>query len=217
MLTQRLRSVLNEIPQGNWSVADIGADHSKLIVTAVLENRCSIGYAVDISYPSLIKGKNYAERKRVSQQIEFLHGNGFLPINNEIDYAVICGMGGNEITSILSQKDIAKTYILSPHQDAHVLRKYLNENGFTAVKDYVVYDKKFYPIIVAVKGNGVYSEKEIFLGKNLPKTDDYEVKNQRRLDYLEKQIGINLENKSQYKNELREEYEVLKEWQRSVT
>ena len=52
MLTKRLRSVLNEIPQGNWSVADIGADHSKLIVTAVLENRCSIGYAVDISYPS---------------------------------------------------------------------------------------------------------------------------------------------------------------------
>lgn len=217
MLTKRLRSVLNEIPQGNWSVADIGADHSKLIVTAVLENRCSIGYAVDISYPSLIKGKNYAERKCVSQQIEFLHGNGFLPINNEIDYAVICGMGGNEITSILSQKDIAKTYILSPHQDAHVLRKYLNENAFTAVKDYVVYDKKFYPIIVAVKGNGVYSEKEIYLGKNLPKTDDYEVKNQRRLDYLEKQLGINLENKCQYKNELREEYEVLKEWQRSVT
>ena len=126
-------------------------------------------------------------------------------------------MGGNEITSILSQKDIAKTYILSPHQDAHVLRKYLNENAFTAVKDYVVYDKKFYPIIVAVKGNGVYSEKEIYLGKNLPKTDDYEVKNQRRLDYLEKQLGINLENKCQYKNELREEYEVLKEWQRSVT
>ncbi|MGB4033262.1 MAG: tRNA (adenine(22)-N(1))-methyltransferase TrmK, partial [Christensenellales bacterium] len=59
-LDNRLNAILNEIKAQR--LADIGADHGKLIVSAVLTGRAETGIAVDISPQSLEKAKNLAKK-----------------------------------------------------------------------------------------------------------------------------------------------------------
>lgn len=212
----RLGYLLDTIPDCQEIIADIGADHGKLIVSALLAGKCKSGIAIDISEESLNKAKILAKEKKIDNRIEFYVGDGFTPIKNQsISLAIIAGMGGNEIVNILSQQHCCKYYILSPHQDSHVLRKYMMENDFKAIQDFIVFDKKYYPIILACKGKCDYKEEEIFLGKNFPSSIEYNNRNAYRKNYLENIIREAKSNSKGKKisNELLNEYEVLVKWQ----
>lgn len=209
-LGARLNAILQEIDYVD-TVADIGTDHGKLVVSAVLCNRAKRAIAIDISEKCLKKAEQLAVNYGVEHQIEFLVGDGFSPIKSKIDTAIIAGMGGLEIIHILN-KDIAKKYILVPHQDGYLLRKFLQDNDFFIEKDYVVKESKYYDIIVATKGKNNYTEAELFLGKDLPKSDFYEERNRFRAQRI-----TNIFNKHREGNSsktlsglLSEEMEVIK-------
>lgn len=171
----RLNAILQEIDYVD-TIADIGTDHGKLVVSAVLCNRAKKAIAVDISELCLKKAQQLATSKGVERQIEFFVGDGFSPIKARVDIAIIAGMGGLEIMHIMN-KDIANKYILVPHQDGYLLRKFLQDNDFFIEKDYVVKDTKFYDIIVAIKGKNNYNNTELFLGKNYPESAFYGERN----------------------------------------
>lgn len=215
-LSKRLSAILSVIPEGTDTLTDVGCDHGKLVVSAVLKGKCKSGIGVDISSDSLKKAIVLSGKEGVEDKITFLHCDGLTFLDNEkTDVCVIAGMGGNEITRIIDgDHDVVKTYILCPHQDAQVVREYMNARGLFAKKDFIVEDSgKFYPIIVTERGEERYSDEELFLGKNTPQTEEYELKNEKRLSYLSKIV----ENKpsDSLTKEIREEYEVLKRWQRS--
>jgi tRNA (adenine22-N1)-methyltransferase len=212
-LDNRLQAICDEIDSVNI-VADIGCDHGKLIVFAIVSNKAKKGIAIDISKESLKKAEKLAKEYDILDKINFLYGDGMLPIKEKtIDLAVISGMGAREIVKILKQKDIAKKYILVPHQDAHILRQYLKENNFFVIKDYIVKQQKFYPVIVIEKGNNNYSDSEVYLGKNLPKTaayQEYITIRYKTIDNIIKNAGYDL-----ICSDLKNEWEELNKWQNS--
>ncbi|HHU42740.1 MAG: class I SAM-dependent methyltransferase [Bacillota bacterium] len=172
-LDNRLNAILNEIKAQR--LADIGADHGKLIVSAVLTGRAETGIAVDISPQSLEKAKNLAKKYNVADRIEFLCSDGLEEVQGA-DCIVIAGMGANEIIKILSRKRIPDAvYITLPHQDTPYLRKYLFEENFFIKKDYIIKEnQRYYSVIIFVEGKSNYSKEELFFGKNTPPSAAFE-------------------------------------------
>ncbi|MDE6372610.1 MAG: class I SAM-dependent methyltransferase [Clostridia bacterium] len=175
-LGKRLTAVVKEIE--GVSLADIGCDHGKVSIAALLDGRVKRAIACDISSKSLQKAIDLANKCNV-QDIEFRAGDGLQVIkDSEVSCVVIAGMGGNEIMSILSHIPHGiKRLVLSPHRNAVELRQFLSEKGFYIDKDYVVKDgKKFYDIIVALTDSGkdcALDRRQLLLGKN-KKGGDFE-------------------------------------------
>lgn len=163
----RLEAVLGEIK--GESMADIGTDHGKVAVSAILHEKAKRVIAADISESSLKKARVLAESYGI-EDIEYLCSDGIKDLPYEPDSIVIAGMGGREIVSILQQRAVKSRLILMPHQDTWILRTYLLQKGVGIEKDFVVRDgKRYYDLIVVASGKK-YQENEIFLGKNLPET-----------------------------------------------
>ncbi len=216
-LTGRLAALYNEIPDNIETLADIGCDHGKIIVAAAISGKCKKGIGIDISSKSLSKAVSHAKNAGVANLIDFYNSDGFSVIDEKLSCVIIAGLGGIEICNILSQKHFANLYILSPHQDAYLLRRYMINNNLKAIKDYVIYDKnKYYTIIVAKKDKCDYSETEMYLGKNFPQNDNYALRNKYRLEYINTLIR-NTGNHSDISFELLKEREALLLWQKSKT
>lgn len=176
-LDKRLKCLLSEI-QGE-TIADIGCDHGKLAVSAVLGGFAKSTIAVDISAESLAKTSKLADICGVSDRISCRVGDGFMPIKERsVDTAVIAGVGGYEIAEILANCECeVKRFVLCPHQNADKARLALNTLGYSAVKDYIVESNgKFYPIIVAERCAEFmpYKKGELRFGINNPPTQAYE-------------------------------------------
>lgn len=193
-IDKRLKAIMNEI-QAN-TLADIGSDHGKVVVKAVLEKRAKRAVAVDISKDSLEKARRLSEEYGVVDKIEFLCSDGLKEVKSA-DCIVIAGMGANEIIKILKQKRFERAkYITIPHQDTSYLRQYLSQNNFCVHKDYVIKDaQKFYHIIVFEDGLSNYSEDELYTGKNKPKSncfEEYLLYRKKRINKIIKQAGQKL-------------------------
>ncbi len=168
-LGKRLTAVVKEI-EGK-SLADVGCDHGKVSIAAILEGKVERVIACDISSKSLQKAIDLAEKCQV-KDIEFRAGDGLQVIGDgEVSCAVIAGMGGNEIMNILSRIPLGiKRLVLSPHRNVVELRSFLSKKNIYIDKDYIVKDgRKFYDIIVAQIDSGKDCEidrGQLLLGKN---------------------------------------------------
>ena len=84
-------------------LADIGCDHGKVAVYAVLRGLTEKSIAADISEECLKKARALAKEKG-AESVEVRVGDGMRVLKeNEADNVVIAGMGGREIAKILSQ------------------------------------------------------------------------------------------------------------------
>lgn len=168
-LDERLSAVLEEI-KGSHRLIDIGADHGKLCVSAILKGYAERAVAVDISEKSLSKAEILAKDMRVDGKMDFIVADGADYNWTESDTVVIAGMGGTEILRIINGKVRPEKLVLVAHQDAPVLRRGLNERQWYAEKDYVVFSGgKYYNVICVTASGGIpFDEKEITVGKNSP-------------------------------------------------
>ena len=186
-LDKRLKQILSEI--NCETLADVGCDHGKLSVAAVITGRAKKAYAIDISEKSLVKTALLAKEHNLSDKIIPLCGDGLKPLKDKVDLVVIAGMGGNEIIKILTESNYRGNAILVPHQDPYKLRDFLS-NKFRIEKDYIVKaGRKFYPIIVLKEGCDTYTENEKFLGKNQPFTPTFYDFLQFRRGHILEMIG----------------------------
>ncbi|MBO5775838.1 MAG: SAM-dependent methyltransferase [Clostridia bacterium] len=204
-LDSRLKALLDDIK--GPVVADIGCDHGKLSVSALIKNKADKVIAVDISPLSLNKTIELANSECVSDRVDCRVSDGFEAITESLDTAVIAGLGGYEIKDILSKRvPQINRLIICPHQNAAVARKAINEFGFGAIKDYVTKSgDKFYQIIVAEKDAPAYAEEELRFGKNYPQNDDYLAMIKSRKKVLEDRF----EGRSIPEGEMLKEYEEL--------
>lgn len=208
----RLGAVLKLIGKADV-FADIGCDHGKLAAAAITSGAAKKCIAVDISAASLEKARKLSQKLGILDRMEFVEGDGFSKINTHVDVAVIAGMGGREIAKILNKPHSADRYILVPHQDASFLREYLNANGFSAKKDFVVKDGNYYDIIEAAAGNGNYSRPEIYFGKNYPPSDQFIPMLEERYTKLKAILdAIAAHNSGHVDKNLLEEWEEIKKW-----
>ncbi|MBD5099925.1 MAG: SAM-dependent methyltransferase [Clostridiales bacterium] len=175
-LDKRLRAVVDNVDSKVF--ADVGCDHGKVTVCAILEGRAQKAIACDISQKSLDKAIELAKKYELNN-VQFRCADGLKAIcDNEVDCVVIAGMGGKEIMSILDDipKGIKK-FVLVAHKNTIELREFLSDKKLYIDKDYVVEQGgKFYNIIVAICGGGKnceLSEEELYLGKNSKDNADF--------------------------------------------
>ena len=162
-MTKRLKIIASHIGKGNV-FADIGCDHG-LISEYVLKNHLfDKVIASDISDKSLDKAKKLLSK--YESKVTFIVSDGFSNFDTVPDEAVIAGMGGEEICSILtSAVALPEKLILSPQKNQRKVRELLIRKNYKIFDDYTVFDKKFYDIIVARKGSDFYNEVELEFGR----------------------------------------------------
>ncbi|MDR3186089.1 MAG: class I SAM-dependent methyltransferase [Christensenellaceae bacterium] len=170
-LDERLQALLSYIDCD--TLADIGCDHGKISLGAILSRKAKFVVAADISKSCLEKAITLANNFNLRDKIKFFVSNGFQSITRKVDQAVIAGMGGIEITKIMSHENCPSRLILAPHSKCDILREHISCNNYRIVCDNIVKSqKKFYPVIVLEKSSHkpCYCSSELMYGKNLPQS-----------------------------------------------
>lgn len=170
MRAKKRLCVIAEIIENQNVVADIGADHGYLSKMLIEQNRAKKVIATDISKKCLKKTEDLIKHFDFQEKIETRVGDGIDPLlEDEVDLAVIAGLGGQEIIKILSSQNLKgiKRFILQPAQNTPELRKFLIQNNFEIIKDFVVKDQHIFYNTLEVISEGQrksYSEEQILFG-----------------------------------------------------
>lgn len=204
---KRLLALCFEL-KGSNSFADIGTDHGKLPVYALLNNIVKKAIATDISAKSLHKARILSEKYALAVDIRV--GDGLQPIkNHEVDTVVISGMGSSEIIAIIDKRinDFSK-FILLPHKNPEKLREYLKERDIGIMRDKVVKEGKFYYHIITCSILNKWNNKHnIYIGRDNINNSDFEEYLTYRLEVLERLI-----KSSNHRQEFEEEKKELMKW-----
>ncbi len=177
-LSKRLQ-IISEMVIPCEIIADIGCDHGKLSCDILLNNKAKKVIATDISMPSLKKAEELA--KELDINVETRLGDGLKVIKEyEADACIIAGMGGDLICSIIENSlKVAKSMkymLLSPHTHTEKVRGFLNEKGFTIVKEKMIFEEdvnhyeggRFYTVMLVKNGiEAPYSAEEAEFGRYL--------------------------------------------------
>ena len=154
-LQPRLHAIAALVPDGARLV-DVGTDHGFIPVSLLLKDRICTAIASDIGAAPLDHARRTAQQYDVTERMEFRLCDGLNGISeSEVDTIVIAGMGGDNISAILSAAPWTKNgalLLLQPMSKAEVLRRYLPENGYEVIAEQLVADKgAIYPIL-SVRG-----------------------------------------------------------------
>lgn len=152
-LSKRLQAVAEMVTDGS-SIADIGTDHAFLPIELVRSGRISFALAMDINKSPLERAIEHISQYGLSDIIKCRLSNGMNKLDkDEVDCAVIAGMGGDLISEIISSDhDKVKEVIVSPHTHPETVRRTLRKYNYKIVsEDFVIDSEKYYPIIKAVK------------------------------------------------------------------
>ncbi len=172
-MTKRLNELFSLISNCEL-FADVGCDHGFISQMVLDSNRAKKVIISDVSKKSLKKAeillKDYGDRV-ISIVSDGFDGYDFKP-----DQAIIAGMGGEEIIKILSSsKFLPNKLILNPMKNVDKVRRFLHKVGYKILKDFTIFDGKFYDLISCEKGEDCYTELEYLFGRDnlISKTDDF--------------------------------------------
>lgn len=167
---KRLSAIVNLIEK-NKKVIDIGTDHGLVPLYLAKNNISTDILATDISESSLNKLVEALDED-TSKVIKTQVTDGFYGIKKEDNQvAIIAGMGANTIINIIeNNKNFVKNLdylILASNINNEKLRRYLIENSFEIIDDFLVYEnKKYYDIIKTKFGKQEnYDLSELYFGK----------------------------------------------------
>lgn len=163
-----------ELVRSGSAFADIGTDHGYLPVWLMKTGRVSSALAADIGEGPLSSAKHTAEKYHAD--IKTVLSDGFSELSQEeVDDAVIAGMGGELIAKIISEaswlKDPSKQLILQPMSTPDKLRKFLFANGFDIIIEKAIMDEgKIYSVMLVVFDAGFKKHDRIeeYMGKIVP-------------------------------------------------
>ncbi len=164
MLNKKLKAIAKLINKEDI-VLDTCCDHAYLAIYLKKNNLAKEVYASDISAEAL-KGaiKNIEEAK---VDIKTYLADGFKNIANKtINTVVIAGVGENVVKNILTKiPDNISKIIISSNNRHYEIRKRLAQLNFKLTYEEVVEEnKKFYPIMVYVKGQDNLSKQSLRYG-----------------------------------------------------
>lgn len=135
-------------------VADIGCDHGYLGISLLKNGQAQSVIAADIRPMPLQAAKENAKRFGFEQQMEFFLSDGATVIPRDFDVMVCAGMGADTIISILENapwlKSTSYRFVLQCQSKTAMLRKYLNENGFSIVRESALKDGRFLYTVMEV-------------------------------------------------------------------
>ena len=161
-------------------IADIGCDHGLVCIDAVLKGKVKKAYACDLREGPLQQAKANIQSFHLEDQIETHLESGIHNLPLDTQQIIIAGMGGKLIIDILQADPIPQSVnsmILCPHKDAVDLRAFLIKSGWQIVKEQVVHDGHFYPILIVQRAHPACEqqalEEDLLLGLNVLDNEDY--------------------------------------------
>ena len=145
------------------SFIDVGCDHGQT-VQYVCEHRLARRItACDISAPSLEKAKKLLGE---AECVTFVCADGAAVAAGH-ETVFISGMGGREMCAVMAACR-PQTFVLSPQSHAYEVRAALLAGGYEIVHDEVIFDRKYYDAVKAVRSENAtpqrLGEAELFYG-----------------------------------------------------
>ena len=185
-LGERLETVLSLLKEGE-TLCDVGTDHGKLPVAALLSGKAKSAIAIDISAQSLQKAKLLAEREDVP--LRCLVGDGLTPLRKgEADAIVIAGMGGMEIVRILENAPcVFPRYVLVPHRDAPAVREYLKNKNARILRDIAVKEGDHFYFVIEATFSLPWEERSLYFGTE---GEAFPAYRRARLQKIEKLLSL---------------------------
>ena len=177
-LSKRLSAIAVLVPR-NCRVADIGTDHGYLPIYLAKNGIATSVLACDIGEnPLSLAQKNITESGL--HNVDTRLSDGFSRISpDEIDAAVIAGIGGEVISGIIDRCEWIKsgryTLILQPTTSPEKLREFLNENLFSVETETAICENGKIYSIMSVKYSAVKNDLEpyqLYIGKLTPETEE---------------------------------------------
>ena len=153
-LDKRLMAVA-ELVSDCATLADIGSDHAYLPAYLLLENKIKRAIVCDVNRGPLENGENTCRTAGIHDKCDVRLGSGLSVLEeNEADVITMCGMGGELMTNLLSEKvnvaGSAKFLILQPQSAYDMLREFLYDNNFGVIDERIIKDRHlYYRIILA--------------------------------------------------------------------
>ena len=198
-------------------VADVGADHGKLLLYLAEQGKISLGYGIENkSGPYQILQSNLNEC--ISARLVPIFQDGISVLSDDVDTLVLAGLGGETIISILRNglDNLAnvKTIITDSHTSIGEVRRYLTQIGYSIGDEKLVNDKnKFYEIIRFVKGKEKhsYSDFEYRHGPIIIKSPEFKNHAKRLIHKIN--ILLKKDLPDNIKAKMIEEKEVLKRYE----
>ena len=188
----RLEAIVSLIDKCD-TLADIGTDHGYVAEMAIKDKLCKRVIATDINKGPLNSAVNHLTELGYENIVDFRLGGGLTVINeNEIDCAVVAGMGGELISTILEDsKNVSVTvnsFVLQPMTNIDVLRRYLYDNGYSIIKEIIVKEYHHYYFIMKVINEKSICEDDIYydISKYL-----FDNKDKLLLEYIKRNIETN--------------------------
>ena len=160
----RLTKIVSLIPVCD-TLADVGCDHGYIGIEALQSGRATNVTFVDISKPSLEKARQNCPQA-FKTNVKFICQDGLRQL--KVDCAVIAGMGGLEIISILEEAQaLPQQLVLQPMRNQRDVRQYLMNNYEIVVYE-KFFDGKFYDLIYAERSDKHHKlgELELEFGKS---------------------------------------------------
>lgn len=154
-ISKRLLCCASMVPPGA-RVADIGTDHGYLGIHLLQAGVSPHVIACDLREAPLENARRNARQFGAEGRMEFRLSDGLGKISpEEIDCAVLAGMGGDLIVRILSacswktREDL--TLVLQPQSAGNVLRRWLCDEGLAIAREEPVQDGNFLYTVMQVR------------------------------------------------------------------
>ena len=165
-MTERLKIIFDHIP--NCDIfADIGCDHGYIAYEMLKSNKANRVIISDISQKCLLKAQELLSPFISQGKAVSVVSDGFDKVG-DCSSALIAGMGGEEICSILTNaKTLPDSLILQPMKNPDKVRRLVVDMGYRIVKDFVFKSSgKFYDLMVLEKGKDCLTQAEIEFGRD---------------------------------------------------
>lgn len=176
-LSKRLAAIYDMVPRG--VIADIGADHGKLIIALAKNDIAIHGFAVENKPGPFQRLEKAIVAAGLENKIDVILGDGLMDLPPVVDTVIMAGMGGNLIVKIL-KRDVLKllnvnTIIVEAHSAISKVREEVAGLGFIIADEKIVEDgKKYYEIIKFIKADIAFLNKlDLEYGPILRKEKSY--------------------------------------------
>ncbi len=164
-MTKRLEEIFSNLDYCKV-FADIGCDHGYISKAMLDCGKCDKVIISDVSAKCLRKAETLLADYVSLGKAESVVSDGFEKVG-ACDQALIAGMGGEEIISIISNAEsLPYKLVLQPMKNVDRVRLCAVKAGYRVEKDYCFTDgKKYYDIIILSKGNDSLTADEIEFGR----------------------------------------------------
>jgi len=190
-LSKRLQAIYDMVPQS--VLADIGADHGKLIISLFENGVITHGYAVENKKGPFDRLYKAIESRGLLNDVIPLFSDGIKDIPDTVSTVVIAGMGCNNIIDILTEGHEKlpqiRTLIIDSHTNVPFIRRKITDMGFVIADEKIVEeDNIYYEIIKFIRSDAAfYNDKEIEFGPILSKekSDAFKAKYSSRVKEID--------------------------------